>query len=234
MLDFITIRSGLFRSDVALCRELLELTAPSYEDPSALIARELGHCDTLYLARDDEGVCGFFLAAWETLEVAECGRVPALYLGLSAARENAKYRGHISALYLRCFNDAVAWEQETGEQLILWGTTATPSVYLAARAVLAATQPRLNGSYSSAGAVMAQALRRKLALAEEQAGHPFVLKNVAVGTRYSRQEAERIERVCQTKNFSLFRELGIAESAGDRLLFIAHTPGRAGFNNFAR
>jgi hypothetical protein len=228
MLNVETIPARSFKNDAALRREILELVAPSYEDPSAVVAREWAHCNSLYLARAEDGrlIC-FFLVAWEALEVEGCGNVQTLYLGLSAARQEVKDTGVIGSLYFRCIDDVIAWERESGRRLILWGTTATPTVYLAARAVLDEIEPRLDGSYSPSGAEIAHAVRRKLAVPSSNGEHPFVLKLAASNTRYSPPEAERISRFCQARGFTLFQNLGVDEACGDRLLFIAVAPEQA-------
>lgn len=224
MLNIVTIRSDSFRTDKALRQELLDLMAPSYEDPTVLLTRELEHCNSLYLARDDGRLLCFFFVAWEAVEVEECGNVPTIYLGLSAARQDAGNPGLIGWLYLRCDEDLVSWEKENKRHLLCWGTTANPIAYLAARAFRVTAEPHLDGSYSSLGAKLAWAIRRGLMLSESTDGHPFVLKGVASGTLYSRQEVEKIARVSEAKKFSLLRDLGIDEAAGDRLLFLAPTP----------
>ena len=47
--------------------------------------------------------------------------------------------------------------------------------------------------------------------------NPFILKNV-IASRYSPDERMRIRRIEQRHNFTLFHDLGIDESKGDRLL----------------
>lgn len=91
MLNIFAIRSGAFKTDVTLRREILDLMATSYEDPTALLTRDLAHCDTLYLARDDKKkLCCFFLVVWKALEVPEGGNVPSLFMGVSAVRQDVK------------------------------------------------------------------------------------------------------------------------------------------------
>lgn len=225
MINIDVIRQGEFRNDVAIQASLLSLMAPSYKDPVALIARELAHCNTLYLTRDAEGevVC-FFLVSWETLEIPEQGIIPALYLGLSAMRQGAKNSGYISLLYSRCIAEAVDWEANAGERLILWGTTAIPVVYLAVNSFLSQTEPYPDGSYTTSGSQIANAIRYKLGETPNNGHHPFALKGIASDTRYSQQEIERIQQMCLMKKFTLFQELGINETNGDRLLFISRVP----------
>ncbi len=231
MPDLMTIPAESFRTDAALLRELHELATPSYEDPSALLARDAAHCDKLYLARDADGkLTCFFFAGWETVAVPAQEELPALYLGFSAARQDVKAGGHAGLLYHRCITAAYEWEREQRRKLILWGTTATPTVYRYVHAFLAEVEPRLDGSYSPSGAEFAQALRRKLAPQSGASAHPFVLKNVAHATRYARAEVERLDRITQTTAFSLFHELGVDEANGDRLLFLARTPDKLSFD----
>ena len=47
------------------------------------------------------------------------------------------------------------------------------------------------------------------------------MHNIATGTRYSKIEHERIERICREKNFTLFKKLNVDEAKGDRLLRIS-------------
>lgn len=231
MLDVTITRSDLIKTNAALRQELLELAAPSYEDPSAVVEREWETSNCIYLARDGSGsILCFFMVAWETLEFDRSEQVPTLHLGLSAAGEGAKSVGLTGELYLRYLKDAVAWEKKHGQRLIGWGTTATPIVYLATRTFSPEIEPRLDGSYSARGAEVANALRRKLGAPVDTADHPFVLKNLAANTKYSAQEKERIERISKTKNFSLFRDLGVDESTGDRLLFLVPTPDNIGLD----
>lgn len=218
------------KTDDDLRRELLEITAPSYENSSALITREWEHCNSLYLARKGNQVVCFFFVAWETVTIEGGGILPTLYLGLSATRQEADSTRLIGSLYLRCDKDIIAWETKHNQQLICWGTTATPIVYLLMRAFRPAIEPYLDGSYSPLGASLARAFRRKMTLPESGDEHPFVLKGVANGTRYSPQEKERIEHVAQAKKFSLLHELGVDESTGDRLLFIARTSDKLDFD----
>ena len=55
-------------------------------------------------------------------------------------------------------------------------------------------------------------------------GHPFVLKGVAEKTRYSAIETARISEIVKKKNFTLFSDLGIDETNGDRMMRICRVP----------
>ena len=216
------VRDGEFRKDAGLVEEIRELVTPSYVDPSALLARELAHCDTLYARRGDDGrLQTFFLTANERIETP-LGPIPTVYLGLSAARADLKNTGVVRSVYVRFLDAAAAWEQATGERLLLWYTTATPSAYHASRLLFTGGEPSLNGEFSEEGAKIALALRRRLGVVDHD--HPFVLPEIATNTRYSPAEVARIDRVVTKSGFTLFRRLDIEEKRGDRLLAIARVP----------
>src|SRR5437870_4360782 len=135
-----TLPDRIFATDSAMRAELTELATPSYEDPRPVVDRELAHCDTLYLARDAGRrlVC-FYLIAHEMVEVTGQRSIPTVYMGLSATRQDTKSSGKIAALYTRALEDAWRWQAEIGQRVVLWGTTATPSVYLAVHLFLSVT-----------------------------------------------------------------------------------------------
>jgi hypothetical protein len=215
-----------FRHDAVLRALMIELAAPSYEDPVALLSRDLQRCDTLYLASDVKGdLVAFFMVAHEMLALNNQQRIPTIYLGLSATRQDTKNTGRIMALYGRCMLDAMNWQQEVGQDILLWATTATPTIYLAARTLCQDVNPRLDGTYSAESAQIAQALRRAFGYDLPHMDiHPFVLKGVAHRTRYSATEVARNTKIMIRKGFSLFEDLGIDEAQGDRLLFTLRLP----------
>ncbi len=221
------IRGGAFRDDDELFEELALLAAPSYQDAFPMLRREWNRCDTLYLLYDDTlGVAGFHLANFETLEIE--GRcVPALYAGLSVLRDNKKQSSLAGLLYAVGLADAMDWEEAGGERLAIWGTTATPVVYLGLWKALASINPRPDGSYAPESVRLALALRRRYGLPQSECEHPFVLKGVARDTLYSPPELERLERLCGSKGLRVFDVLGVQRAQGDRLLFTARVP-RAG------
>jgi hypothetical protein len=218
------VHDGAFRRDEGLKAVIAAVVAPSFIDDVRRLEREFDRCDTLYLLRDQRGdVSCLFLVAWETLEVD--GRVvPALYTGLSAARPDQKGTGRVVRLYDHCVSEARQWEQCHGAKLVVWGTTATPSVLSAARRVFANAQPSDDGTYSEGSARVARAVARRLGVALPAGAHPFVLPRLATGVRYTAEERRRIDAVCRAKRFSLFDRLGVEEARGDRLLFVAEVP----------
>jgi hypothetical protein len=217
------VRESAFRDDGVLLAALCEIVGPSYEDPTALLVRELQHCDTLYLGTDDEGrLACFYFVAWESLDVDGLAR-PAVYLGLSATRDDLKGRGGALSVYACWLMELAAREQASETSFVLWGTTATPLVYMNAHAALTDLNPLPDGGYSDDAVRTARAIRAQLNIPEED-GYPFLLKGVAVGTRYSKVEAARIASVSSRRQFTLFDRLGVVEARGDRLLFVALSP----------
>jgi hypothetical protein len=222
-----TIRDGVFRSNRQLLEEIRDVLAPSYLDASALLDREVAHCETLYLATDeDRRLSAFFMVAWESITVGGVN-LPSVYMGLSAAREDLKSTGHVRDLYAMFVSDAATWQRITGRTLVLWYTTATPSAYLAASAMFDNVEPRPDGTYSERAARIAAAITSAAYPGVESNGHPFVLSAAAPNTRYSERERIRIDGLCQKKGFTLFTILGIDESKGDRLLSICSVPDAA-------
>jgi hypothetical protein len=219
------IANGAVRNDARLKEEILNLLAPSYEDPTSLLQRELEHCDMLYAARDQIGrLMACFMVAWEPLTINE-GTLQSVYLGLSATSQETKGSGIIRNLYDRFRSDASSWEKENQRRLLLWATTAAPSPYTAVNLLFDEVVPGADGSYSLWAAEVAQTLRRRFGLPGGEPGlNPFVLKAVAHDTRYSESEVERINRIVEKNHFTLFEQLGIDERRGDRLLLIFRVP----------
>ena len=212
------------RADAALQAELAGLAGPSYEDPSAILAREVADCTHLYLRRDADGrLAGFFMVRHEL--AAAAGGLPLVHLGWSVCRDDLKGRGATMALFGRGIRDVQRWERRLGRRALLWSTTASPTIYLGVARHLAEVEPRPDASYSADGARHAARLRARLGAAAPAAGeHPFAVRAIAAATRYSAAERARLERVCRQRGFGLFARLGIDETRADRLIFIARTP----------
>ena len=127
-------------------------------------------------------------------------------------------------LYNYFVADAQRSERQHRKKLVVWGTTATPIVYFAARKLFVNTQPSEDGTYTDASARVALAVRRRLGVGLEARAHPFVFPCLAAGVRFSEEERRRIAAVCEAKRFLLFDQLGIDEARGDRLLFVGEIP----------
>jgi hypothetical protein len=124
------VRDGAFRHDEALKAEVASVVAPSILDDVARLEREFIRCDTLYLSREEGGdLLSFFMAAFETLEI-EGRPVPALYTGLCATRSGMKSTGEGGKIFHHFVLDAQQWERQHQKKLTVWGTTASPVVFL--------------------------------------------------------------------------------------------------------
>ncbi len=219
------LRDATFRDDNRLFNQLLQLAAPSYEDVLPLLRREWNRCDTLYLLHDENGcLAGFHLVARDSAEV-EGRSFPLSYSGFSALRHDKKQSGLAGMLYAICMADAMArQEADKGESVFIWGTTATPTVFLGVWESLADVNPRPDGSFSPESLPLALALRRRYGMLESEPEHPFVLKGVARDTLYAPSEVERLEDVCRRKGLQLFDVLGVDRTQGDRVLFFGRVP----------
>src|SRR4051812_43271202 len=127
-LSVLTLDGERVRADQTLRAEMHQLAQPSYEDPSAIIDREIAECTKLYYARDaaDDLVC-FYITSWEAIDV-DGQHVPSVHLGLSCTRQDTKNSGYVTSLYARCLQDAIEQQQASGERFLLWSTTASPTV----------------------------------------------------------------------------------------------------------
>ena len=210
-----------------LRRELRAVAAPSYVDPTEFLEVTFARSTHMYVARDGAGIAAFFCAAWERLDVG-AERRDAVYMGLSATRQDLKGRGVVKRVFDRFVEDAAAWESEHGRRLILWGKTATPTMFRGLRTVFPELEPRLDGTYTELGAQVAAAARVEHGLPAVLPGvHPFVLPRVTADTtRYSAQERERIG-TRRRNSETLLHRLGIDETRGDRIVVFTPVP-RAG------
>jgi hypothetical protein len=206
-----------------LLGELAALAGEYLEEPEALLARELGYCDTIYLTRDAAGVVSsFLLAAWQTLALPEEPEVPAIYLGLGAHRQ-VEQRGAMLPLLERFYRDALAFAQKLGQSPYVWGTTATASGYLRAAAHLLDLEPARDGRFSDRGRALAIAIRARLGL-PPGASHPFLLERLEPDLVYRRKERARIGEVERESALALFQRLGLEVDRGDQLLFVGRLP----------
>jgi len=224
-LRIVRTSGGALRSQPALCRELVDVARPSYQDPTAILSREIWDCSRAYLGMDSRGaVSCFYLTGWRPLHVGQ-KVMPAVHLGLSVTRQVTKNTGQIAALYHACLDDTQRWEAQHGRSLLLWSTTASPTVFLVYSQFLRDTEPRIDGTFTERGARIARAIRAELGVDPcEGATHPFVVPNIATDTLYSHAERRRVERIMRKKRFTLFRELGVDEARRDRLILHASTP----------
>jgi hypothetical protein len=218
------VRDGAFRGDPPLKAEVAAVVACSFIDDVGRLEREFARCDTLYLLRDEGGeLASFFMASWEALEF-DGHLVPALYTGLTAARPDRKHTGEAMVMYDRFVANAQTWERQHGQKLIVWGMTATPVVYILSRRLFVNVQPSPDGTYSEAAERVAHAVRRRIGAETITGSHPFAFPGAAAGVRYTEEERLRVAEVSRAKQFTLFDQVGLDESRGDRMLFVAEVP----------
>jgi hypothetical protein len=218
------LRDGTFRRDERLKASIAAIVAASFVDDVGGLEIEFERRDTLYFLQDERGeVLSFFMVSWDTLDI-DGQRVPTLNAGLTAARSDQKGNGKSIRLYRHVVSEAQEQERLQQRKLIVWGTVASPIAFLIARKVFANLQPSLDGTYSDDSEQLAWGIRRKLGVAPTAKAHPFVFRHLVAGVRYVEAERRRLADVCQARSFTLFDRLGIDETQGDRLLFVAAVP----------
>ena len=206
------------------CRLLSALAAPSFRSVDRLIENEWADSTKLYVVTDPDGQLeSFFFVAWGELEVDRHLQA-AVYLGLSATREGLKSSGSVRSLYRRFVEDAQVWEAKSGERLILWYTSATPSSCLAAEIIFAEAEPRPDGSFSEANLPILTSIRAGLRKPAAPGDHPYVVRGCFSCRRYSPTERQRIAAISEKTRFTLLSDLGVDETQGDRLLYICRVP----------
>ncbi len=219
-------RDGTFRRDARLKAAIAEIVAASFVDEASRLEREFERRDTLYVLADERGeVLSFFMVSWDTLEI-DGQQVPTLNVGLTAARHDQKGNGKSNWLYRHVVAEAQRRERQLGRKMIVWGTLASPVAFLIARKIFANLQPSLDGTYAENPGQVARAVRRKLGIPQADGKHPFVFPRLIAGVRFTESERFRLEAVCRVRDFTLFERLGIDETQGDRLLFVAEVPPR--------
>lgn len=214
-------------ADSRLVAEMLELIAPSYVDAGPLVERELRINTTGYLLRDAERLKAFFLVGYGF--PGRVGGELAVFLGLSACREEDKNRGLPLRLYRQFIADGLAWEASHGERLRLWATTAHPLIWSICRRLWDVECPRQDGTFTPEAAALAWELRGQLPERYRRGEHPFICRQSATGTLYSEQEVGRCEAARGKLSHDIFGQFQIDERRGDRLLMLARLtaePGR--------
>jgi len=106
-----------------------------------------------------------------------------------------------SRLYYNFSNDAYNYQQKNNNKLIFYCITATPIILLTLPKVLDNVKPDLEGSYTKNDNEIIETIKKSKRLDKFSAGHPYVLKGVAVNTKYSMSEEARL------KEFELKNEI---------------------------
>ena len=180
------------------------------------LENELLRCDLLYLARDAEGPMAFLFVARVRLPVGP-DRREARYLGLSAARDEES-----GAAVLEQFAaDARDEEQCRGRRLLLFTTAGTPFAVRTAHDFWADVQPARDASFRNEVLPLADAARAWLGATGGQQC-PFALPRLAgCGADWRRMVDEG-----HGTTGEYFRQLGVEQAKGERLLLLCSVPTR--------
>ncbi len=220
--DVQRLDGALFRDDKLLRSAMHGVAAPSYHGTPGVLDYEAEMCESLYLSTDASGIRSFFMVAPTTLAVGN-SRVPAVFMGLSAVREDLKGTGQSRSLFRAFAADVRRRERLTGQRELLFATFATPSTLFAFEQLFADVSPRRDGTFHSQYTEALPAIHQFLRTSCDP-DVPFRLPGHAKTTRYSAAERSRIASICERKDFDLFRRLNIKEESGDRLIMCARVP----------
>ena len=206
---------------------MFQLMKPYYIDPTSLLERDLKHNTNIYLLKDDiDNLLSFFMVGWEKHFIDD-KLSSVVFLGLSCANQKFQERKFASKVYYYFTKDAFDYEQLNNEKLILYGTTATPVVLLTLSKIWDNVKPLQDGSYTEYDKIIIDAIKKSTGLDKYSSDHPFVLKRIAIKTKYSVNEEARLKEVEIKNNIKIFEKLNIDEANGDRLLITCNIPNKS-------
>jgi len=210
-----------FSTNQEVIHQLVELTRPSYQDNTAILEREINHCNEIYLLYDDSAnLIAFFMVNFEKLD-----NVDSYYLGLSGCRNNLKGMGYAKHLYNTFFRDCKQKEKELKVKILCWWTTATPIPYKWFNNNIDGCEPNLNGDLSESGfRLISKIGKLKYNQIDINPEIPFILPRVAEKTTYSEKERLKLEKVKEELKITAFDKYPIDETKGDRYLMIGYAP----------
>lgn len=203
--------------------QIREIVQPYYTDATQLLARALSHNTHVYLSYHNDMFVAFFMVAWETLSVNGTDR-PALFLGLSSVDPEFRNKKLVSALYNQSMLDVAEWQANHSQELIVWFTTATPVVWHSISRIYRIIQPTIDSNYPPELADIGRAIQLCHYPYARPNPNPFVLKGVATATQYAVAERTYLEQTGQKNGPTIFDQLDVDESAGDRLLVLCALP----------
>lgn len=193
----------------------------------------------------DRLLVAFFIVVWHALPTVPAihgsvsqqpAHIMAVYMGLSATHSRFANTGVVLSLYASLAEDVLEWEARHRRRVIIWCTSATPSVFHALKLVTKDANPKHDGSYNEAEVPYALAVQqylhytRKLMDAptfvsndHHSSNHPFRLAGAGLA-EYSAAERRRIIKLKQKHPMILFDKLDVDESRRDRVLFLCRSP----------
>ncbi|MGE0885335.1 MAG: hypothetical protein AB7P14_17455 [Blastocatellales bacterium] len=193
-----------------LISELLQLLAPSFEEPDLVLQRAMEKSSRLYLGKDATGrIISFFFCDFGSHLSVAGSPLPSLYLGLSGTLQELKATGTVLPLYSLCIADAADLEACIGKKLWIWGATANTAVLRVVYKYMTSINPGPDGKFSSESRILAQALREYLKVPSSSSDHPFLLRRAFSGYRHTETEARRMQQTNRDDEFALVRQLDI-------------------------
>jgi GNAT superfamily N-acetyltransferase len=212
-----------FRGDPLTDRErgeILAMVRPSYENAELLLGQEYAKNGAAYFIRAGDGsLAAMFMVGCEHI-TGTGADLTAVYLGLSAVRDDQRGKGFAALLYRSFLNDAIAFERNTGAPLWLWGTTASPIVCVALWDVWGEAEPLPTGymSHERIG-VLENVYRVHEMDRHRDAKYAFVVRRYSEA-RYSDTERSRHAAFSDARGHAIISKFDIDEREGDRLVFV--------------
>lgn len=219
------IKGKDFHQDLELVKKIQSIIQETYVDPLPILMRELSICTDLYLATQGDSIVGFSMVSKEEDLQIKSKTFACVYLGLGATSEKFRQSGSGKRIFDQIISDAQVWEKENKKNVLFWFTTLNPIVSHTIHACFANPEPTLEGGYTKEGAeIVCEIVRREGWEKFQDPNHPFILQKIVQDARYSEAERKKIEKANQHRKISLFSDLHLDETQGDRMLYICYPP----------
>ncbi|TBW28242.1 hypothetical protein [Gramella sp. KN1008] len=173
------------------------------------------------------------MTGWSEMSSEKEERV-IIYLGLSCVNNQYKENKLGSKLYYTFTKEALQLQSNYSNPILLFGTTATPVILLTLPKIWDKVEPNLDGSYSKHGEKIIRQIQKELDLEKFSTYHPYVLKKIAVKTRYADFERRRFKDICKKFDLRTFEILDIDETQGDRMMILCNLPSEIKFQELER
>ena len=206
--------------------QIVELAAPHFRNPEAVVSAHVGYCDTLYMAHDAHGLASCFFVAWEGDVVGS--RMQTAFLGLSAARPDHQGKSTTVRLYNSFITEARERVAQGQPPVLCWCTSASLTVIPLFMRLIGDTQPKADLTCDAdrktdlviaMGRLAARKALSVASLAESSDPHyPFVFRGLSSIGAFSDSEEQRQNSRRARRDVALLGELDLQSSTGDRML----------------
>ncbi|MCX6272315.1 MAG: hypothetical protein NTU44_14100 [Bacteroidetes bacterium] len=203
-----------------LREKMIKTLSHAYVDPEKVIDRRFMSSDKIFLLLKDNVIKGF--STYTFLDLLVNGQVqPTVYLGIMAAGPDIRNKGTILKVMEVMKSDIGDEEKKRGTRFIVWGTTASPSSLAIFRKYFNTVSPDDNNRLRPEHQLVEKAMKACLLQDKPDPGYPpLVIKGLVPNSIYSPAENQRINSLKSHHRYDIFKEFGIEEILGDRLIMI--------------